>query len=112
MIIFAVTICMNLVSAENETSTEYEKNSTEIYEKAENISSAGENGTANENKKNIAKSTESDGKITADNNQKVSKENISKPIILSKYVTGKRTIGIIMLLIVLGIVAIKCIRRE
>ena len=105
-------------SGSNDTSSEYEKNITNTTEnnktpeKAENISNASENTTLNEKQKNTALPTQSNGKTAQDNSQKVSKENVSKSISLSKHVTGKRTIGIIMLLILLGIVAIKYIRRD
>ena len=105
-------------SGSNDTSAEYEKNITnttennKTHEKAENISNASENTTLNEKQKNTALPTQSNGKTAQDNSQKVSKENVSKSISLSKHVTGKRTIGIIMLLILLGIVAIKYIRRD
>ena len=121
-------------SGSNDTSAEYEKNITnttennkthektenisnasennKTHEKTENISNASENTTLNEKQKNTALPTQSNGKTAQDNSQKVSKENVSKSISLSKHVTGKRTIGIIMLLILLGIVAIKYIRRD
>ena len=105
-------------SGSNDTSAEYEKNITnttennKTHEKAENISNASENTTLNEKQKDAARPTQSNGKTAQDNSQKVSKENVSKSISLSKHVTGKRTIGIIMLLILLGIVAIKYIRRD
>ena len=121
-------------SGSNDTSSEYEKNITnttennrthekaenisnasennKTHEKTENISNASENTTLNEKQKNTARPTQSNGKTAPNNTQKVSKENVSKSISLSKHVTGKRTIGIIMLLILLGIVAIKYIRRD
>ena len=105
-------------SGSNDTSAEYEKNITnttennKTHEKAENISNTSENTTLNEKQKDAALPTQSNGKTSPDNVQKVSKENVSKSISLSKHVTGKRTIGIIMLLILLGIVAIKYIRRD
>lgn len=105
-------------SGSNDTSAEYEKNITNTTEnnktpeKAEKVGDAGENTTLNEKQKNTARPTQSSGKTAPDNAQKVSKENVSKSISLSKHVTGKRTIGIIMLLILLGIVAIKYIRRD
>ena len=105
-------------SGSNDTSAEYEKNITNTTEnnrtpeKVEKIGDASENTTLNEKQKNTALPTQSNGKTAQDNSQKVSKENVSKSISLSKHVTGKRTIGIIMLLILLGIVAIKYIRRD
>ena len=100
-------------SGSNDTSSEYKKdiaNTTEknkTHEKAEKITAASENKTANEKQKNIAEPRESNGKTASDNTQKVSKENVSKSISLSKHVTGKRTVGIIiMLLIVLGMGAL------
>ena len=105
-------------SGSNDTSAEYEKNITnttennKTHEKAENISNTSENTTLNEKQKDAARPTQSNGKTAQDNSQKVSEENVSKSISLSKHVTGKRTIGIIMLLILLGIVAIKYIRRD
>lgn len=105
-------------SGSNDTSAEYEKNITnttknnKTHEKAENISNASENTTLNEKQKDAARPTRSNGKTAPDNTSKVSKENVSKSVSLSKHVTGKRTIGIIMLLILLGIVAIKYIRRD
>ena len=80
-----------------------------------NIDNARENTTSNKKQKNIAHLRESNSKITPDNTQKTLKkdsQNVQKSISLSKHVTGKRTIGVIMLLIVLGIVAIKYIRRD
>ena len=100
------------------SSSEYEKNITNTtennrtLEKAEKIDDASENTTLNEKQKDAALPTQSNGKTAQDNSQKVSKENVSKSVSLSKHVTGKRTIGIIMLLILLGIVAIKYIRRD
>ena len=105
-------------SGSNDTSSEYEKNITNTtennrtLEKAEKIDDASENTTLNEKQKDAALPTQSNGKTAQDNTSKVSKENVSKSVSLSKHVTGKRTIGIIMLLILLGIVAIKYIRRD
>ena len=105
-------------SGSNDTSAEYEKNITnttknnKTHEKAEKVGDAGESTKANEKQKNSARPTQSNGKTAANNTQKDLKENVSKSISLSKHVTGKRTIGIIMLLILLGIVAIKYIRRD
>ena len=93
-------------------------NSTEnntFNDTQKNIGNARENTTSNKKQKNIAPLRESNSKITPDNTQKTSKkdsQNVQKSISLSKHVTGKRTIGVIMLLIVLGIVAIKYIRRD
>lgn len=92
-------------------------NSTEnntFNDTQKNIGNARGNTTPNK-QKNIAPLRESNSKITPDNTQKTSKkdsQNVQKSISLSKHVTGKRTIGVIMLLIVLGIVAIKYIRRD
>ena len=105
-------------SGSNDTSAEYEKNITNSTENntfndtQKNISNARENTTSDKKQKNIAHPTQSNGKTAQDNTKKVSKENVSKSISLSKHVTGKRSIGIIMLLILLGIVAIKYIRRD
>ena len=93
-------------------------NSTEnntLNDTQKNIDNARENTTSNKKQKNIAHLRESNSKITPDNTQKTLKkdsQNVQKSISLSKHVTGKRTIGVIMLLIVLGIVAIKYIRRD
>ena len=93
-------------------------NSTEnntLNDTQKNIDNARENTTSNKKQKNIAHLRESNSKITPDNTQKTLKkdsQNVQKSISLSKHVTGKRTIGAIMLLIVLGIVAIKYIRRD
>lgn len=105
-------------SGSNDTSVEYEKNITNSTENnsfndtQKNIGNARENTTSYKKQKNIAPPTQSNGKTAQDNTKKVSKENVSKSVSLSKHVTGKRSIGIIMLLILLGIVAIKYIRRD
>ena len=106
---------INSTNATNDTSTEYEKN----------ITSSTENITNPEKHANITDTIENKSTISSGVSQKVSNEygqktapekednpNASKSIKMSKHVTGKRTIGIIMLLIVLGMIAVKYIRRD
>ena len=113
---------INNTNSSNDTASEDEnknisnspENST-ANEKQKNIGNASENITSNEKQKNVALPTEGSGKTNVDNIQKTSKkdgQNAAKSISLSKHVTGKRTIGVILLLIVLGIMAVKYIRRE
>ena len=78
----------------------------------QNITNATENTTSKEEQKNIAEPTKSSSKTAADNAQKVSKENNTKSISLSKQVTGKRTLGIILLLIALVTIAAINVRRD
>ena len=100
-------------TSSNITSNESEKNIANSTEnntsnlKEKNITKSGENSTINEKQKTVVKSSETDRKITEEKTQKV-----SKSVNLSKHTTGKRSIGILMLLILLGIVAIKYIRRD
>ena len=113
---------INNTNSSNDTASKSQysniSNSTEnntFNDTQKNIGNARENTTSNKKQKNIAPLRESNSKITPDNTQKTSKkdsQNVQKSISLSKHVTGKRTIGAIMLLIVLGIVAIKYIRRD
>ena len=113
---------INNTNSSNDTASKSQysniSNSTEnntFNDTQKNIGNARENTTSNKKQKNIAPLRESNSKITPDNTQKTSKkdsQNVQKSINLSKHVTGKRTIGAIMLLIVLGIVAIKYIRRD
>ena len=111
---------INNTNSSNDTASEdsYKNftNSTEndTTHEQKNIGDAGD-GRANEKQKNIVPPAESGGKIKADDTQKTSKkdnQNGEKSISLSKHVTGKRSIGVIMLLIVLGIMAAKYIRRD
>ena len=113
---------INNTNSSNDTASKSQysniTNSTEnntLNDTSKNIGNARENTTSNKKQKNIAPLRESNSKITPDNTQKTLKkdsQNVQKSISLSKHVTGKRTIGVIMLLIVLGIVAIKYIRRD
>ena len=113
---------INNTNSSNDTASKSQysniSNSTEnntFNDTQKNIGNARENTTSNKKRKNIAPLRESNSKITPDNTQKTLKkdsQNVQKSINLSKHVTGKRTIGAIMLLIVLGIVAIKYIRRD
>ena len=113
---------INNTNSSNDTASKSQysniSNSTEnntLNDTPKNIGNARENTTSNKKQKNIAPLRESNSKITPDNTQKTLKkdsQNVQKSISLSKHVTGKRTIGVIMLLIVLGIVAIKYIRRD
>ena len=75
-------------------------------EKQENISKTYENSTGVA-AKDIPKEY---GKKSA--SEKEDSQNVSKSVKLTEHVTGKRTVGIILLLIVLGIVAAKYIRRD
>jgi len=101
----------NSTASENQNITNATENTTST-EKHENNASSIENTTSKEEQKNIAEPTEGSGKTAADNTQKVSKENNSKSISLSKQVTGKRTIGVILLLIVLVTIATINVRRD
>ena len=101
----------NSTASENQNITNATENTTST-EKHENNASSIENTTSKEEQKNIAEPTEGSGKTAADNIQKVSKENNSKSISLSKQVTGKRTIGVILLLIVLVTIATINVRRD
>ncbi len=75
-------------------------------EKQENISKTYENSTGI-----VAKDIPKEyGKKIA--SEKEDSQNVSKSVKLTEHVTGKRTVGIILLLIVLGIVAAKYIRRD
>ena len=75
-------------------------------EKQENISKTYENSTGVA-AKDISKEY---GKKSA--SEKEDSQNVSKSVKLTEHVTGKRTVGILLLLIVLGIVAAKYIRRD
>ncbi|WP_459538510.1 hypothetical protein [Methanobrevibacter sp.] len=75
-------------------------------EKQENISKIYENSTGIA-AKDISKEY---GKKIA--SEKEDSQNVSKSVKLTEHVTGKRTVGILLLLIVLGIVAAKYIRRD
>lgn len=75
-------------------------------EKQENISKTYENSTGVA-AKDIPK--EYDKKSAS---EKEDSQNVSKSVKLTEHVTGKRTVGILLLLIVLGIVAAKYIRRD
>ena len=101
----------NSTASENQNITNATENTTST-DKQENNASSIENTTSKEEQKNIAEPTEGSGKTAADNTQKVSKENNSKSISLSKQVTGKRTIGVILLLIVLVTIATINVRRD
>ena len=108
-IIDNATSSNSTASEEQHNITKATKNNT-VHDKRKNITNARENGMP-EKQENIAKTTEINSKTAADNTQKVSKENVSKSSSLSKHVTGKGSIGMIMLLIMLGIIAVKYNRR-
>ena len=101
----------NSTASENQNITNATENTTST-DKHENNASSIENTTSKEEQKNIAEPAEGSGKTAADNAQKVAKENNTKSISLSKQVTGKRTLGIILLLIVLVTIAAINVRRD
>ena len=101
----------NSTASENQNITNATENTTST-DKHENNASSIENTTSKEEQKNIAEPAEGSGKTAADNAQKVAKENNTKSISLSKQVTGKRTIGVILLLIVLVTIATINVRRD
>ena len=94
-------------------------------EEHENVTNSTENGTIPEKQKNVT-DTGKDNPLPAvkdpqnlsnKNEQKSEPENedsedVSKTVKLSKHTTGKRGIGVLLLLIVLGIIAVKYIRRD
>lgn len=99
-------------------------NDTSIKEH-ENVTNATENSTIPEQQKNVTDSGEAKPLPTAKDTQNPSdkheqksdpenedSENVSKTVKLSKHTTGKRGIGALLLLIVLGIIAVKYIRRD
>ncbi len=75
-----------------------------------------------EKQKNISKTYENSTGVAAKDipkeydkksaSEKEDSQNVSKSVKLTEHVTGKRTVGILLLLIVLGIVAAKYIRRD
>ena len=101
----------NSTASENQNITNATENTTST-DKHENNASSIENTTSKEEQKNIAEPAEGSGKTAAENTQKVSKENNTKSISLSKQVTGKRTLGIILLLIALVTIAAINVRRD
>ena len=101
----------NSTASENQNITNATENTTST-DKHENNASSIENTTSKEEQKNIAEPAEGSGKTAADNARKVSKENNTKSISLSKQVTGKRTLGIILLLIALVTIAAINVRRD
>ena len=101
----------NSTASENQNITNAAENTTST-DKHENNASSIENTTSKEEQKNIAEPAEGSGKTAADNAQKVAKENNTKSISLSKQVTGKRTLGIILLLIALVTIAAINVRRD
>ena len=101
----------NSTASENQNITNATENTTST-DKHENNASSIENTTSKEEQKNIAEPAEGSGKTAADNAQKVAKENNTKSISLSKQVTGKRTLGIILLLIALVTIAAINVRRD
>ena len=101
----------NSTASENQNITNAAENTTST-DKHENNASSIENTTSKEEQKNIAEPAEGSGKTAAENTQKVSKENNTKSISLSKQVTGKRTLGIILLLIALVTIAAINVRRD
>lgn len=101
----------NSTASEDQNITNATENTTST-DKHKNNASSIENTISKEEQKNIAEPTKSSSKTAADNAQKVSKENNSKSISLSKQVTGKRTLGILLLLIVLVTIAAINVRRD
>lgn len=101
----------NSTASENQNITNAAENTTST-DKHENNASSIENTTSKEEQKNIAEPAEGSSKTAAENTQKVSKENNTKSISLSKQVTGKRTLGIILLLIALVTIAAINVRRD
>ena len=101
----------NSTASEDQNITNATENTTST-DKHENNASSIENTTSKEEQKNIAEPAEGSGKTAAENTQKVSKENNTKSISLSKQVTGKRTLGIILLLIALVTIAAINVRRD
>ncbi|MBR3155453.1 MAG: hypothetical protein IKF13_01400 [Methanobrevibacter sp.] len=94
-------------------------------EEHENVTNSTENSTISEQQKNVTDSGEDNPLPTAKDTQNLSdkhdqksdpenedSENVSKTVKLSKHTTGKRGIGVLLLLIVLGIIAVKYIRRD
>ena len=94
-------------------------------EEHENVTNATENSTIPEQQKNVTDSGEAKPLPTAKDTQnpsdkheqksdpeKEDSEKVSKAVKLSKHTTGKRGIGVLLLLIVLGIIAVKYIRRD
>ena len=94
-------------------------------EEHENVTNSTENSTISEQQKNVTDSGEAKPLPTAKDTQNLSdkheqksdpenedSENVSKAVKLSKHTTGKRGIGVLLLLIVLGIIAVKYIRRD
>ena len=94
-------------------------------EEHENVTNSTENSTISEQQKNVTDSGEAKPLPTAKDTQNLSdkheqksdpenedSENVSKTVKLSKHTTGKRGIGVLLLLIVLGIIAVKYIRRD
>ncbi len=101
----------NSTASEDQNITNATENTTST-DKHENNAGSIENTTSKEEQKNIAEPAEGSGKTAAENTQKVSKENNTKSISLSKQVTGKRTLGIILLLIALVTIAAINVRRD
>ena len=101
----------NSTASENQNITNATENTTST-DKHKNNAGSIENTTSKEEQKNIAEPAEGSSKTAAENTQKVSKENNTKSISLSKQVTGKRTLGIILLLIVLVTIAAINVRRD
>ena len=101
----------NSTASENQNITNAAENTTST-DKHENNASSIENTTSKEEQKNIAEPAEGSGKTAADNAQKVAKENNTKSISLSKQVTGKRALGIILLLSALVTIAAINVRRD
>ncbi|WP_405306711.1 hypothetical protein [Methanobrevibacter sp.] len=99
----------NSTASENQNITNATENTTSTDKHENNASSIENTATKDEN---IAEPAEGSGKTTAENTQEVSKENNSKSISLSKQVTGKRTLGIILLLIALVTIAAINVRRD
>lgn len=93
----------------NNTTNSGEGNSTESQNKTQKIQD--ENNQNATYKKEAIQNTSNEINLKTDHKNDDNKDD-SKNINLKKHATGKRTIGIFMLLIVLGIVAIKYIRRD
>ena len=93
----------------NNTTNSGEGNSTESQNKTQKIQD--ENNQNSTYKKEAIPNASNEINLKNDH-EKDNNKDVSKNTNLKKHATGKRTIGIFMLLIVLGIVAIKYIRRD
>lgn len=93
-----------------------------VNENKGNVTDESEFNKTPDKKNNISKTYENHTDITSKDGpkeyekksapEKEVEQNVSKSVKLTEHVTGKRTVGILLLLIVLGIVAAKYIRRD